>query len=176
MIGAGRRVLFVDDDADRATWLKKLLEDCWIEVRLSPDAVKRRDVEWCEFLVLDHDMCRGGRCGTKLSATIYAPLCTCPTGNDLVRRMVDEDWPRRPALIHSVNRRAAEIMRRALCAWQVNALVRPIDEWGLHAQPQSMKQWLAAVESRQAAGAHAPELLGGPLQDRTRRSILWGRS
>lgn len=120
------RVLTVDDWQHRhdriASELRRAGFGFEVRQRSGPAAVTDDDLAWARLVFLDHDMCQrqfteaGGLLGGLFvpddSRPCPSPVgqhCGCPTGTDLVRRMVAAPW--RPAvLVHTANNVAGPIM------------------------------------------------------------------
>lgn len=142
------RILTVDDWDHRHHGIRTSIEGAgftgeWRR-RHTPADVTDADLEWCQLACLDHDMCRRG---FNDETGIWAPddnapcpspvtrgdnhldkHCGCPTGTDLVRRMVA--LPHRPGVVvHSANPIAAPGMARTLADAGFRVALFPATQW-----------------------------------------------
>lgn len=126
------RVLTVDDWQGRHDRIARELRGAGftfdVRQRFGPMAVSDDDLAWARLVFLDHDMCQRQVTSAGLfveddSRPCPSPVaqgsnmldanCGCPTGMDLVRRMVTAPW--RPAvMVHTANNVAAPGMVAAL--------------------------------------------------------------
>lgn len=144
------RVLIVDDDPDRHTAIGCVLADLdrvGTEVecmsRYGPDTVKDEDLAGAQFMFLDHDMCQQGLMKqgrlflpdpslpcpnpTENGTNMLNSRCGCPTGMDLVKRIVA--LPHRPAVIvHTRNYKTGPKMADALLKAGFHHMELPADE------------------------------------------------
>lgn len=145
------KVLSVDDDSVRHAAIYGYLRKLGYEGRLQctqrtcsdPAEVTDEDIAWADIVCLDHDMCQavptrteGGlyvtNCPQPLpgggSFNLLNDYCGCPTGRDMVGRMVR--LPARPfVIIHTQNLRGGMVMRDNLLRQDFNANSYPADWW-----------------------------------------------
>lgn len=131
------KVLGVDDDASRHYNLRTQLLNLRLEPgevlqytgKHGPGEVAEDDIAAADILFLDHDMCQsdtyyrkhGQRhpegCPQRLKSpdgfNLLNEWCGCPTGRDMVRRLIS--LPYRPlTFVHTLNRRGGATMDYAL--------------------------------------------------------------
>lgn len=142
-------VLTVDDWQHRhetiASSVRRAGFTAEIRTRSGPASVTDDDLAWARLVFLDHDMCQrnytaeGGLWVPDDARPCPAPVaggtnkldlhCGCPTGMDLVRRMVA--GPARPAVVvHTANPVAAPQMVATLAEAGFRVAAMPATAWG----------------------------------------------
>lgn len=164
------RVLSVDDVQHRHETIERSMRragfDAVFRTRSGPAHVTDDDLGWARLVFLDHDMCQreytreGGiyvpddarPCPSPVAGGTNALdlYCGCPTGMNLVRRMVAQ--PHRPAVVvHTANPVAGPQMVAALADAGFVVAAMPASAWARH-------DWRAAVRKvLDARGRHDPE-------------------
>lgn len=122
------QVLTVDDWPHRHERIEAMLRRAGVRFearnRLGPQYVTDDDLAWASVVFLDHDMCQrvapggiymGPYTDGDPCPNITGDRCGCPTGMDLVQRMIE--LPARPiVVVHSANQAAGPEMVRELGA------------------------------------------------------------
>lgn len=159
------KILIVDDWEQRHTTIADGLggrgKRHEFRSEYGPAWVTDEDLAWADAVFLDHDMCQTAYdsengiwylsgtlpcpCPVSGGANALDPRCGCPTGMDLVKRMIA--LPHRPkALVHTANSVAGPEMVRKLSEAGFDVTYIPALAWPLHWG--RVEKWLTSTSTK----------------------------